>query len=61
MNMDNIKHSLKRRFEEAPEQVIVAGLSAIALTGKIVESFAGAKSKRAYAKKMNHSIKKNRY
>lgn len=61
MKMENIKQSLKRRFEEAPEQIIVAGLSALVLTGKIVESFAGASSKRAYAKKMNHSIKKNRH
>ena len=61
MNTENIKQSLKRRFEEAPEQVIVAGLSAVALAGKIVESCAGASSKRAYAKRMNHSIKKNRH
>lgn len=61
MHTENIKQSLKRRFEEAPEQVIVAGLSAVALAGKIVESFAGASSKRAYAKRMNHSIKKNRH
>lgn len=61
MNTETIKQSLKRRFEEAPEQVIVAGLSAVALAGKIVESFAGASSKRAYAKRMNHSIKKNRH
>ena len=61
MKMEDIKLSLKRRFEEAPEQVIVAGLSVLALSGKIVESFAGASSKRAYAKRMNHSIKKNRH
>lgn len=61
MKLDNIKSSLKRRFDEAPEQIIIAGLSALAITGKIVESFAGASSKRAYAKKMNHSIKKNRH
>ena len=61
MNTEDIKLSLKRRFEEAPEQVIVAGLSALVLAGKIAESFASASSKRAYAKRMNHGCIKYRH
>lgn len=57
MNLKEIKSKLKDRFEEAPEQFILAGVIAITMLGKAADSFASAESKRAYAKAIN---RKNR-
>ena len=55
---EEIKNSLKRRFDETPEQVIMAGGAAILAVAKAAEALAGASSKRAYAKQINRKKKK---
>lgn len=52
--------TIKKRFDEAPEQVLIAGAVVLTAVGKTLDLYAGAKSKRAYARRMNHSIKNSR-
>lgn len=63
--MSNFKQTLKNfglaakaRAFEAPEQVVVAGAAVIAATAKLIDASSSVSSKRAYARKMNHSIRK---
>lgn len=45
--------SLKRRFHESPETVILAGAALIAASSKLITATSGIKSKNAYARRMN--------
>ena len=55
---EKIKNALKKRFDEAPEQVVMAVGSAIFAVAKAAEALAGASSKRAYARQINRKKKK---
>ena len=48
----------KKRFEESPETMMLAGAALFAGTAKLINATSGAQSKRAYARKMNHSIRR---
>lgn len=58
--VETFKNAVSRRFEEAPEQVLLAGAAILVGVGKFTESVAGAQSKHAYARKMNHSINRKK-
>ena len=57
--LNEFSSALKRRFDEAPEQVLIAGAALIGAAAKIIDASSSAQSKRAYARKMNHSIRKH--
>ena len=57
--LNEFSSALKRRFDEAPEQVLIAGAALIGAAAKIIDATSSAKSKNAYARKMNHSIRKH--
>ena len=57
--LNEFSSALKRRFDEAPEQVLIAGAALIGAAAKIIDASSSAKSKRAYARRVNHSIRKH--
>lgn len=52
--------SAKRRFDESPETMMLAGAALFAGSAKLISAVSGAQSKTAYARKMNHSIRRHR-
>ena len=55
--LKDFSSTLKTRFHESPEMVLLAGAAVVTAAAKLIDSTSGAQSKRAYARKMNHSIK----
>ena len=48
--IDTVKEAFKRRFEEAPEQIVIAGVTILAMVAKASNDLAGVSSKRAYSR-----------
>ena len=57
--LNEFSSAIKRRLDEAPEQVLIAGAALIGAAAKIIDASSSAKSKRAYARKMNYSLRKH--
>lgn len=58
--MDKFLTRLKTQAEENPLLALGAGAAALTAASKLIDSISGARSKNAYAKKMNHSVKYKR-
>lgn len=56
--LNDFTSALKRRFDESPEQVLIAGAALIGAAAKIIDATSKTQSRRAYARKMNHSIRR---
>jgi hypothetical protein len=51
---------LKRAWNENPLLVLVVGAAAASSAGKLIDSVSAAQGRRAYAKQVNHSVRRNR-
>lgn len=57
--MNKIKARIKREFEENPVQTIVVFTMAVTATAKVIDAMSAAQGRRAYAKQVNNSIRRN--
>lgn len=55
-----IPPKLKQQFDENPSAVIGAAALAVTAAAKLIDSLSSARSRRAYAKQVNHSVKKRK-
>lgn len=57
--MNKIKARIKREFEENPVQTIVVFTMAVTAAAKVIDAMSAAQGRRAYAKQVNASIRRN--
>lgn len=55
-----IPTKLKQQWNENPIGVIVVGAMAATAASKLIDSVSAAQGRRAYAKQVNHSVKKSK-
>lgn len=58
MNTSKIPYELRKAWNENPVAVIGVGAAVAASAAKLIDSVSAAQGRRAYAKQVNHSIKK---
>lgn len=50
---------LKAQFDENPLAVIAVGAMAVTATSKLIDSVSAAQGRKAYAKQINHKVKRD--
>lgn len=58
--MNKFLEKLQKQAEENPMLALGVAAAVVTSLSKLIDSSAGAKSKAAYAKRQNHSIKQSR-
>lgn len=58
--MDKAFENLKRRFEEDPVMVIVVGGFVLGAAARFIDALSGVKGRRAYARQVEHRIRRGR-
>jgi hypothetical protein len=49
---------LKQEFEDRPIEVLAVASAAAIAVSKVIEAVSGARSKNAYARRMNHAVRR---
>ena len=58
--MKNWKDSLKKKFDENPTEVIIAGALAVTAAAKLLDALSAAQGRRAYSKQVDHRVKSHK-
>ncbi len=60
MNTSDLAKRLQKAWEDNPVAVIAAGAAVLTAGAKIMDAYSSMRSRRAYAKQVDHSVKRGR-